>query len=40
MRIVIPAVTAMLMAVQCAHGALFVALLKIRRLHPGVAEVQ
>jgi glycosyltransferase involved in cell wall biosynthesis len=39
MRVVIPAVTTMLLAVQCAHGALFVALLKIRKSRPGIRDV-
>ena len=33
MRLVIPAATAMLLGVQTANGALFMALLKIRRGH-------
>ena len=38
MRLVIPAVTAMLLAVETAYGALFVALLKIQRTPPDMAE--
>jgi hypothetical protein len=40
MRVVIPAVAAMLLAVQFAHGALFVALLKIRKSRPSISEMQ
>jgi hypothetical protein len=40
MRVVIPAVTTILLAVQFAHGALFVALLKIRKSRPNACEVQ
>jgi hypothetical protein len=36
MRLVIPAATAMLLAVQTAYGAMFVALLQIRRAQPGM----
>ncbi|MDR3530338.1 MAG: glycosyltransferase family 2 protein [Rhodopila sp.] len=39
-RLVIPAVTAMLLAVQSANGAMFVALLKIRKSRPDVIEMQ
>ena len=38
MRLVIPATTAMLLAVQLAYGACFLALLKIRRPPPGGHE--
>jgi uncharacterized membrane protein len=38
MRLVIPAATAMLLAVQSAYGAMFVALLKIRRSHPRTSD--
>jgi glycosyltransferase involved in cell wall biosynthesis len=40
MRLVIPATTAMLLAVQLANGALFVALLKIRKSHPDLRAAQ
>jgi hypothetical protein len=40
MRLVIPSVTAMLLAVETAYGALFVALLKIRRTQQYTAESQ
>ncbi len=40
MRIVIPAVTTILLAVQFAYGALFVALLKIRRSRADGSEVE
>jgi hypothetical protein len=40
MRLVIPAVTTILLAVQFAYGALFVALLKIRKSRPDISELQ
>jgi hypothetical protein len=40
MRLVIPAATAMLLGVQLANGAMFVALLKIRRARPDVSGIQ
>ena len=38
MRLVIPAATTMLLAVQSAYGAMFVALLKIRKSHRGGSQ--
>jgi glycosyltransferase involved in cell wall biosynthesis len=40
MRLVIPAATAMVLAVQSAYGAMFVALLKIRKSQRGATEPQ
>jgi glycosyltransferase involved in cell wall biosynthesis len=40
MRLVIPAATAMLLAVQSAYGAMFVALLRIRKSQRGATESQ
>jgi glycosyltransferase involved in cell wall biosynthesis len=40
MRLVIPAATTMLLAVQSAYGAMFVTLLKIRKSHRDVCEKQ